>query len=183
MGESLGRSKILLGKMQTEQEHPLILTLRLDTESQAFFDQERERYFPQERNYLKAHLTLFHQLPNDLQTFELLTSIPHKFFEIKVIGLMNLGGGVAYRLESTVLMGLHKKLSSAFADALIPQDRQSYRPHITIQNKVTPQQAKTLLAKKITEFQPFNIAAIGLDVWTYLGGPWKHETFYPFRDL
>ncbi|WP_208644854.1 2'-5' RNA ligase family protein [Mucilaginibacter kameinonensis] len=53
--------------MQTEKK-TLILTLRLDEESQAFFDEMRKRHFPQERNFLKAHLTLFHQLPSDLVT-------------------------------------------------------------------------------------------------------------------
>jgi hypothetical protein len=42
---------------------PLILTLKMDERSQERFDRLRERHFPPERNYLNAHLTLFHKLP------------------------------------------------------------------------------------------------------------------------
>ncbi len=44
---------------------PLILTLQLDERSFAFFDEQRRRYFPKERNFIPAHLTLFHALPGE----------------------------------------------------------------------------------------------------------------------
>ena len=44
-------------------DRPLILTLRLDPESQARFDALRRAHFPPERNLLGAHVTLFHALP------------------------------------------------------------------------------------------------------------------------
>jgi hypothetical protein len=44
---------------------PLILTLRMDERSQERFDRLRETHFPPERNYLRAHLTLFHKLPGE----------------------------------------------------------------------------------------------------------------------
>ena len=44
---------------------PLILTLALDADSAAFFEGERRRHFPPERNIIPAHLTLFHHLPGD----------------------------------------------------------------------------------------------------------------------
>ena len=43
----------------------LILTLIIDGEAQNFFNILRQRYFPAERNYLDAHLTLFHNLPGN----------------------------------------------------------------------------------------------------------------------
>ncbi|WP_204248378.1 hypothetical protein [Hymenobacter sp. PAMC 26628] len=42
---------------------PLILTLALDTDSQAYFDELRRQHFPAKINYLAAHVTLFHHLP------------------------------------------------------------------------------------------------------------------------
>lgn len=42
---------------------PLILTLWLDDDAARHFNELRQRYFPRERNYLDAHLTLFHALP------------------------------------------------------------------------------------------------------------------------
>ena len=165
--------------MQTEQE-PLILTLRLDAQSQAFFDEQRQIYFPPERNFLKAHLSLFHQLPNTPNTRQYFQSVKDQKFTMQVTGLFSLGGGVAYRLESPELLHLRKTIANHFADVLIPQDRQGFRPHITIQNKVLPQQAKQLLHTLSGTFSPFTVQTTGLDLWTYLGGPWRHEVFYPF---
>jgi hypothetical protein len=44
---------------------PLILTLQMDESSQEHFDRLREIHFPPERDYLQAHLTLFHKLPGE----------------------------------------------------------------------------------------------------------------------
>ena len=37
----------------------------MDDSSQVHFDRLRELHFPPERNYLSAHLTLFHKLPGE----------------------------------------------------------------------------------------------------------------------
>ena len=160
--------------MQGEQKQPLILTLRLDAASQAFFNAQRKLYFPPERNFLDAHLTLFHQLPNEQTTFDYFAQLNHPSFDLNVIGLMNLGAGVAYRLESGVLVDLYKQFSLQFTSVLILQDRQGFRPHVSIQNKTTPQTANTLIAELSTTFTPFTVKGIGLDLWIYEGGPWRH---------
>ncbi len=166
--------------MQTQQE-PLILTLQPDAQSEAFFNEQRQRYFPPERNFLKAHLTLFHHLPNNTETREYVASVKHDGFEINVTGLMNLGGGVAYKVESAALLDLRKTLTDHFTEVLIPQDRQGFRPHITIQNKVIPKQAKELLNNLQEQFQSFEVDVLGLNLWAYLGGPWRHEAYYAFK--
>lgn len=162
------------------QKEPLILTLRLDKQSQAFFDSQREKYFPPERNYLKAHFTLFHHLPNETEITDYLKTVKQEAFEIQMTGLMNLGAGVAYRLQSQELMALRDSLKQHFTGKLTPQDQQGFRPHITIQNKVLPAQSSALLATLSETFQPFPIQALGLDIWTYLGCPWRHELSIPF---
>ncbi len=176
----MGRGKVLFGKMQTPEKQPLILTLRLDTDSQAYFDAQRKLHFPPERNWLNAHLTLFHQLADQPFTLHSLAGLQQTVFDMKVTGLMSLGAGVAYKLESSVLATLHQHLSKIFAETLIMQDRQPYRPHITIQNKVYPEQARLLLAQQTALFKPFTVTALGLDLWTYLGGPWQARAFYAF---
>jgi 2'-5' RNA ligase len=165
-----------------EIKNPLILTVRLDQESQDFFDKMRNRYFPVNRNLLKAHLTLFHQLPDDEKTFNILNDIRIKPFTMNVYDLRNLGAGVAYKVESDTLEALRKHLRHSFEAELIPQDKQGFRPHITIQNKTTPELAKELIIQLSQEFQAFKIQAIGLDVWKYLGGPWEHRSYYQFYD-
>ena len=159
---------------------PLILTLRLLEKDQQFFNQLRKTYFPPERNYLNAHLSLFHQLEDNEQTIKTLKHLQQKPFMLTVSGLMFLGFGVAYRVESAELNMLRGEITKILKDSLIPQDLQPYRPHITIQNKVSPQTAKKLKATLESTFQPFIIKAIGLDLWTYLGGPWEHHSYYPF---
>ncbi|MET1057903.1 MAG: 2'-5' RNA ligase family protein [Pedobacter sp.] len=168
-------------KEQHEDRYPLILTLRLDQDSQAFFDQQRKLYFPAERNYLEAHLTLFHQLPDGHEKVDFMKNLAVPEFELKVTGLRNLGAGVAYRIESPELLALRKTIAAEFSGQLIPQDRQGYRPHITIMNKTTPQEALALLADLAADFGEFTIKATGLDLWSYLGGPWRHENTFYFK--
>jgi len=165
--------------MQTEQ-NPLILTLRLDDSSQAYFDELRERYFPPDRNFLKAHLTLFHKLPDQPDTLEYFNNLQYGTFEMKVIGLRHLGAGVAYQIESPELQQLRKEVGVYFWPVLSPQDRQAFKPHITIQNKVTPEASKALLRQLSAPFKPFTVNGIGLDLWEYLGGPWRHNFSYDF---
>lgn len=161
-------------------EPAYILTLRLDTSAQDFFDELRQRYFPPERNFLKAHLTLFHKLPITEHTVTLLQNLSFLPFDIAISGLMNLGNGVAFRLEGKELNNLHRNLKHLFSPYLTPQDAQGFRAHVTIQNKVTPIEARSLLAELSADFQPFDAIALGLDLWEYLGGPWDHKHFFPF---
>lgn len=44
---------------------PLILTLKMDDDSQDMFNRLRERHFPKKRNFIPAHLSLFNQLPGN----------------------------------------------------------------------------------------------------------------------
>ena len=159
-----------------------IVTLLLDLESQSRFDALRRRHFPAARNQIPAHLTLFHHLP-DTQLIR--TELHHAAqaqaaFLTKVTGLRSLGKGVAYTLASPLLLDLHRGLADAFRDHLIPQDRQRFMPHIVVQNKAAPEEARALLAKLQQEFKPWSVQAIGIDRWEYLGGPWRHLETHEF---
>ena len=152
-----------------------ILTLRLDDLSQAQFEQLRQRHFPPERNLIPAHLTLFHSLPATAEADIVLQSEVRRQppFSVSVTGVRSLGKGVAYKLASPALQGLHARLSERFAPDLIPQDRQRFQPHIVVQNKVSPEAARALLATLQAAFVPSEVHAVGLDLWHYLGGPWS----------
>ncbi|WP_114940793.1 2'-5' RNA ligase family protein [Mucilaginibacter endophyticus] len=164
------------------QEEPLILTLKLDEKSQCFFNTKRQLYFPPERNYLDAHLMLFHQLPNDPETYKVLKDFAYEPFSLNIVGLMNLGAGVAYLAECSELNLLHKLLSTHFKNKLIPQDLQGFRPHITIMNKTTPERARALINELSVSFEPFSVDSLGIDLWQYLGGPWQHKCSYAFAE-
>jgi hypothetical protein len=167
-----------------EPAAPLILTLWLDERSFTFFDEQRRRYFPPERNFIPAHLTLFHHLP-----CEHLTSIRQDIdtlaseqqpFAMRVTGLRSLGRGVAYALQSPELGKMRRQLALRWNDWLKPQDRQNHNPHVTVQNKVHPSAARALLEELSGSFQPFQVEATGLELWWYRGGPWERVRRFQF---
>jgi 2'-5' RNA ligase len=156
---------------------PLILTLLMDEASFAVLDGQRRQHFPPARNVIPAHVTLFHHLPGahrDTIAAEVAAlargTAP---FTVAVVGLRLLGRGVAYRLESPVLGHLRAGLAARFAAWLTPQDAQRFQPHVTIQNKADPAQARALLAAIEATFEPWKIDAEGLQLWHYRGGPWE----------
>jgi 2'-5' RNA ligase len=163
---------------------PLILTLALDDPSFAFFDEQRRRYFPPERNFISAHITLFHALPgehaDEISRDIAARSLSCRPFPVQVTGLRSLGRGVAYTLASAELDTLRKDLARAWDSRLGPQDRQKHQPHVTVQNKVDPEAAKDLLSRLAAAFMPFAAMAVGLDLWWYRGGPWEKAQSFPF---
>jgi 2'-5' RNA ligase len=163
---------------------PLILTLQFDERSFAFFDEQRRRYFPPERNFIPAHLTLFHALPGEqLETIQRdlkSRASDQKLFTLDVTGLRPLGRGVAYALASAELTDMRRHFAQIWNDWLKPQDRQNHNPHVTVQNKVDPTQARALLEDLSDGFTPFQVEAIGMELWWYRGGPWEKVRSFPF---
>ncbi|MEH6675743.1 2'-5' RNA ligase family protein [Phenylobacterium sp.] len=159
-------------------EHPpLIVTAALDEGSFDWFDDLRRAHFPKARNVVPAHLTLFHALPGDQEPFiaETLKAACARRapMTLAVRGPWFIGRGVAYRIASAELEAMRAELAQAVGPWLTPQDRAPFRPHITIQNKADPAEARTLCERLQLEFEPFDITAEGLLVWRYLGGPWE----------
>lgn len=159
-----------------------LLTLALDAESQHDFEQLRQRHFPPERNQIPAHLTLFHTLPREAWASEALREAvaAQPAFSLAVTGVRSLGKGVAYVLRSPELDRLHRHLAERFADVLSAQDRQPFRAHIVVQNKVTPEAARTLLRELEAGFVARRVSATGIDLWHYLGGPWELAERFAF---
>ncbi|MGY3087826.1 2'-5' RNA ligase [Hymenobacter sp. UYAg731] len=163
---------------------PLILTLTLDAAAQDYFNALRHRHFPPAINYLAAHLTLFHHLPGAelaaVQTQLTALAGSQSRLPLLVTGLRSLGRGVAFTLENDALRALHRRLQAAFAPHLTPQDQQKLQPHVTIQNKVAPAEARTLLADLQANFAPFEAVGTGLHLWAYRNGPWESLAGFPF---
>ena len=162
---------------------PLILTLALHADDQARFERLRRLHFPPDRNMIPAHATLFHHLPGPeieaiWDAIKARCTMPP--FPVTVSRLRFLGRGVAYALESPELAALRAGLAREWGGWLTPQDRQGYRPHVTIQNKASPEAARALHANLQAAFAPFTIRAEGLDLWRYLGGPWDLVSRHPF---
>ena len=150
----------------------------------AWADGLRRAHFPPERNQVPAHITLFHHLPpgvaeelRDQLKAECRGTPP----AARLSGLRHLGRGVAYQVESPDLAAIRERLADHFAGLLIPQDMAPWRPHITVQNKVEPKEAKALLAILELEFAPRPLQIVGLASWWYRGGPWEKLGEHRFR--
>lgn len=164
---------------------PIIITAEMGKTDQAWANALRRAHFPVARNFLDAHITLFHHLPpNHLAEVKSRLSALAKEYPAPVAKLcevMMLGRGVAYRVESPELLALRDGLAEAFQGLLIPQDQARLRLHITVQNKVEPAVAKALHAELEQGFKPRPIAITGLGAHYYLGGPWQRIGSWSFR--
>ena len=163
---------------------PLVVTALFGRQDQAWFEQLRREHYPPERNQVPAHLTLFHHLPPSIAD-----ELKHRLAQetrgvraprAKVTGLIALGGGVAYRIDSLELMAIREGLVEAFAGLLAPQDAGRWRPHVTIQNKVRPVLARTVMAALARDFAPREVEIAGLASWWYRGGPWEAHSRHMF---
>ena len=163
---------------------PLILTLKLDRESFAFFDALRRKHFPPERNFLAAHVTLFHHLPGsrakhfkaDLE--ELCRQ--SETFDLRFSAMRFLGKGVAIEIESAELFQFRETLKNKWFEFLNNQDRQKFKPHITVQNKVAPETARRLFDELSGNWTSRDGTGIGIELWHYLNGPWRLADEFAF---
>jgi hypothetical protein len=131
-----------------------------------------------------AHLTLFRQLPPSVEAeldrrLALYARTPPPVAAIA--GIMDLGEGTALRVESEELEDMRADLAAALHGLLTPQDAAPWRPHVTIQNKVEPGEARSLQRKLEAEFRPRPLAIRALASWRYRDGPWEAIKTYSFR--
>lgn len=165
---------------------PLILTFKLDAASQECLDGWRLRYFPSARNYLKAHLTIYHQLPGQnlkeiaeaLQTFV----STQEAVNLRFNGLITRAGFVGIAIASPALIETRAKLSQMFGSTLRAQDKQLYRPHVTITNLGSPKEAEKCFAELGREFRTWEGQAQGLELFHYRNGPWEIAQSFPFAN-
>ncbi len=164
---------------------PIIVTLQVDEASDSLFQDLRRLHFPPEINFVGAHLTLFHNLPGDHEE-EIIREVARMAkqiapFRVKVDGAMKLGRGVALKIESPTLMALRLDLAARFEPWLIRQDREKFRPHVTIQNKVASHVADALYEHLGVSLPAFEATAEGFQLWRYNDGRWTPIAAIPFQ--
>jgi hypothetical protein len=156
---------------------PIIVTAQMGKGDQLWADALRAAHFPPERNYLKAHITLFHHLPpTHLPEIKArLAAMAREYAAPPAVlrEVMMLGRGVAYRVDCPDLLAMRDELAEGFTGLLTPQDQARPRLHITVQNKVEPAEAKALYAELSASFQPRPLSVTGLSAYYYRGGPWE----------
>ncbi len=160
-----------------------ILTAQLDDASFAWLDGLRRAHFPPERNVLSAHLTMFHRLsPTQIERLQR-AALPEAPLPVVFDKVMFLGFGNAIHAASPVLERLRADVKTAIGVGLSRQDDQRWTPHVTIQNKAPAETARALHASLTHMFQERTGTITGLQLWEYLGGPWKRTCALPFSGL
>lgn len=156
---------------------PLILSLKFDAVTCATLDALRRAHFPPERNFLSANLTLFHALPgaHEAAIRQALAAVCAQtlLLHLSFPRLRSLGRGVAVEVDAPELLIVRDRLATIWMDWLTAQDRQRFKPHVTIQNKVTPDAARALYARLAPAWHLADGRGDGLLLWRYLGGPWE----------
>jgi hypothetical protein len=162
----------------------LIITAEIAPRDLGWLDQLRRRHYPTERNRLPAHLTMFRALPPSSEA-EVRSTLSRRALErpprATIEGLMDLGGGVAFRIVSVDLDRIRRELADCFHGLLSAQDAGGWRPHVTIQNKVPVREARMLIEHLQRSFRPRPLAISGLGLHRYLGGLWEKLAAYSFR--
>ena len=162
---------------------PLIMTALLDRHSFAVLDDLRRRFFPAALNRVQAHATLFHHLPGrDLRAISARVTelgLTLKPLAFSITASRFLGRGVALDLSCPALTALRADLARDWSGNLTAQDRQGYRPHVTIQNKVTPSEARDT-QRQLDALLPMGGSIEGLQLWHYRGGPWDDAGRFVF---
>jgi len=139
---------------------PFILTAALPPDLANFAEGLRRAHYPAEKNHLHAHVTLFHAFaPSLLEE--------------------------AIALDAPELLRLRARVAEHFRGSLTAQDLHEPRPHITIQNKVTKEEARALQAGLAPVLAPWikkgRFAFPALALHRYRGGPWEPIKTSAFR--
>ena len=162
----------------------LIVTLGFDPPTFERLDALRSRYFPPERNFIPAHLSLFHHLPGSDEP-EIDAALAEAAASRAPIGLRfrtvkRMDRGMMIDVEAPGLASVHGRLTRAFAGWLTPQDKQPFRSHITIMNKAEREDAARAFTEVQAGWSPWDGVGDRLLLWEYRGGPWDAVASYPF---
>ena len=164
---------------------PFIVTAELPADVFAWADGLRRAHFPPERNWLQAHVTLFHafapSLREELYGGRRAQAARHAPPRAEVTGLMNLGCGTAIALASPAMSAIRAEIAEHFHGALTAQDSHAPRLHITVQNKVAPEAARTLQGElaPLVARRPFAFTGLGLRL--YRNPHWERLAVFAFR--
>ena len=149
-----------------------------------WLQQLRRDHYPGDRNRVPAHLTLFHQLPPSAEAevarrLAACAAAPRP--AASIAGIMDLGEGTALRIESEELEEMRHGLADGLSGLLSAQDAGRWTPHVTIQNKVEPKEARRLQSALRGRYEGRTVVIRGLALWRYLGGPWQAVRDWSFR--
>jgi hypothetical protein len=162
----------------------LIIISELGQRDFAWLNAMRRKHYPPDRNRVPAHLTLFRSLPPSAEeearrSLGRATSCRRPQAEIS--GIMDLDSGVALKVQSPELEAIRDELAAEFHGLLSAQDQGRWAPHVTIQNKVEPRVARSLVRQLREGFEPRPLEISGLRLVRYKDGAWEPLSRSRFR--
>lgn len=162
----------------------LIVTLKIEDNRQAFFEEQRKFFYPDFCNFVPAHLTYFHAAPNTemfLDALKKIASTPPILMETAAV--LPFTNGMAYAANNEYLQHFHALLQQNFSNDLSGKDKKIWKPHITIQNKVTAFRAHKNYQELSLNFEPFSFRVEGFSIYEYAKKNWAFKLFFPFQPL
>ena len=163
---------------------PLLITAELPEGLHDWADGLRREHYPPARNRLPAHVTLFHALPPSAEgevrrlLGEMARQRPP---EARVTGLMDLGQGTAFAVESPGMVAIHAELAERLHGLIQQRDDRPLRLHVTIQNKVPRKEALALQTALAADFVPRSFRFRGLALSHWRDELWQAAQLYSFR--
>ncbi len=163
---------------------PLLVTADLPPDIFKWANDLRRAHFPPERNKLKAHVTLFHALPPSVEgeLRDLLGTLAKQPPPAaRISGVMKLDGGTALAVDSPGMVELHATIQDRMRGVTILKDCRPLRLHITIQNKVSAQEARALQVRLEATLKPRDFRFRGFELFAFKEGIWRPIRTFPFR--
>lgn len=164
---------------------PLLVTAELPPDILEWADRLRRAHYPPERNRLPAHVTLFHGLPpsSNVEVRGLLAELARITPppEARITGVMDLGRGTAFAVESPKTVALHEVLAERLHGVIQQKDARVLRLHITLQNKVRMEMARALQADLGRTFAARTFRFHGFGLYQWHDELWRLSHVYPFR--
>jgi hypothetical protein len=163
---------------------PILVTATFAPGDDGWLQELRRAHYPPELNRVPAHLTLFRLLPPSAEGElgrRLAAAVKAPRPGATITGLMDLGEGTALRVDSPALEAIREDLAEALHGLLTPQDQAAWRPHVTIQNKVDPREARRLQQQLRGRYEGRSVVIPALAAWRYRGGPWEPIRSWSFR--
>lgn len=169
-----------------EHEESYVLTLYTDTIHHTLLTSLRDKYFPPDLNKLDAHIALFRalpgsQLPRLIHDIACLTEsqAPFRIFASRPFRMKH-GVGIHVEDNSGRLSAIYEELKAQWTPFLSQQDR-SFKPHYTVQNKVTNEASVDQAFTELTDqFDGSHGEALGLSLYRYDRGYWKKTKDFMF---
>ncbi len=163
---------------------PLLVTAELPEHVFLWADGLRREHYPPDRNRLGAHVTLFHALPPSAEgeVRRLLAEMATEPApEALVTGVMDLGQGSAFAVDSPDMVDIHGELADRLRGLIQQKDAASLRLHITVQNKVPIAEARALQMQLAADFVAMRFRFRGLALSQWRDEKWHRTQLYPFR--